>query len=143
MDPRLISYLYYFNVKADYFECHEYGESLWLDTGRPVVLKGLIQAAVCLYHLEGGNVRGGWRMWQRARNYLADARPVYEGMDIARLTADIDAVFDRVPSDWQTQIVSTSGIRSLELPEVKVQIVDPDLLNRLSTWQPEPLGHGS
>lgn len=66
MDERLLSYLYYFNCKSDYYECHEHGEALWLDSGRPVVLKGLIQAAVCLYHLYNGNVKGGYTMWLRA-----------------------------------------------------------------------------
>jgi hypothetical protein len=138
-DDRFLSYLYCFNVLRDYFECHEYGESLWLDTGRPIVLKGLIQAAVCLYHLHNGNVRGGWKMWQRARSYLAPSRPVYEGIDLDALTRDIDDVFAQVPSAWYTQVVAPEVVRNLHLPTVEVRIVDASLREQLSSWQlPNP-----
>jgi uncharacterized protein len=141
VDHRLISYLYFFNVKQDYYECHEYGESLWLDSGRPIVLKGLIQAAVCLYHLHNGNVKGGWRMWQRARQYVADELPIYEGMDLNQLTQDIDEVFSRVPSDWHDKIVPAAAIAELKLPTVRIKIVDPHIEQILSNWTPEPLEH--
>jgi hypothetical protein len=139
MDHRLISYLYFFNVKQDYYECHEYLESLWLDSGRPVVLKGLIQAAVCLYHLHNGNVKGGWNMWQRARRYIADALPVYEGMDLEQLTRDIDEVFSRVPSDWYDKIVPEAAVKQLGLPTVCIRIVDRHIEEMLADWTPEPL----
>jgi len=139
MDSRLISYLYFFNVKQDYYECHEYGEHLWLDMGRPIVLKGLIQSAVCLYHLQGGNIKGGYAMWQRARRYIHDARPVYEGMDLDRLTHDIDEVFRRVPSELYRSIVPEKLIEDLNLPTVKVRIVDDKINQILETWLPEPL----
>ncbi|MCF8565788.1 DUF309 domain-containing protein [Alicyclobacillus tolerans] len=139
MEPRLISYLYFFNVKADYFECHEYGESLWLDTGRPIVLKGLIQAAVCLYHLHNGNIKGGWRMWQRARAYIAPSRPNYQGIDLDRLTNDIDAVFAKVPQALYNAIVTPAEVEAMELPLVKVCITDDPINQLLASWQPEPL----
>jgi hypothetical protein len=139
MDARLISYLYYFNIEQDYYECHEYGEHLWLETGRPVVLKGLIQAAVCLYHLRNGNVKGGWKMWQRARRYMADACPVYQNIDLQQLTDDIDAVFALVPSEWYSKVVSSKDIEKLHLPTVKIRIVQTDLEQALPTWHPVPL----
>ncbi len=141
MDPRLISYLHCFNVTQDYYECHEYGESLWLDSGRPIVLKGLIQAAVCLYHLHNGNVKGGWRMWQRARRYIAGERPVYQGIDLDQLTQDIDEVFARVPSDWYDKIVPAASVERLGLPTVRIKIVDPHLEQVVAGWTPEPLEH--
>lgn len=139
MDSRLISYLYFFNVKRDYYECHEYGEHLWLEMGRPVVLKGLIQAAVCLYHLYNGNVKGGYAMWQRARSYIAGSRPVYEGIDLDRLTTDLDHVFAQVPASWRERIVRPSEIEALHLPEVRIHIVDPEIELMLPNWTPEPL----
>lgn len=138
-DDRLISYLYCFNVTRDYFACHEYGESLWLDSGRPQLLKGLIQAAVCLYHLQNGNVRGGSRMWQRAKSYLSLHLPVYEGMDLTVLICDIDAIFEQVPAKWTSQIVRPADISALGLPPVTISVVDPDLASVLPTWQPTPL----
>jgi uncharacterized protein len=139
MDPRLISYLYYFNIEQDYYECHEYGEHLWLETGRPVVLKGLIQAAVCLYHLFRGNVKGGWKMWQKARRYMADGCPIYEQMDLEQLIKDIDAVFAQVPREWYGKMVSSKDVANLHLPTVQIRIVQKDLEQALPMWHPVPL----
>lgn len=143
MDARLISYLYCFNVERDYFECHEYGESLWLDTGRPPVLKGLIQAAVCLYHLDSGNVRGGWRMWQRARRYLlnyvgeaAENQSLdYAGIHFAKFVQDIDRLWLCVPTQWHTETVSRDEISHLQLPTVVLQLTDPNLAEKVVNWQ--------
>jgi predicted metal-dependent hydrolase len=139
VESRLLSYVYCFNVTRDYFLCHEYGESLWLDSGRPVVLKGLIQAAVCLYHLQNGNVRGGHAMWTRAKSYLSLALPAYEGIDLAALIHDIDAVFARVPAALYGRMVTPDAIERLALPVVSVRLTDPDDARALSVWRPEPL----
>lgn len=139
MDARMISYMYFFNVKRDYFECHEYLESLWLDSGRPVVQKGLIQAAVCLYHLQGGNIRGGYRMWQRAKHYMEGGRPVYESIDIDQLTRDINHVFALVPSELYESIVSPQQVEDLHLPTVVLAITDASLRESLPEFCPEPL----
>lgn len=142
MDDRLMSYLYFFNQKQDYYECHEYGESLWLDTGRPIILKGLIQAAVCLYHLHNGNVRGGYAMWLRARRYLAPSLPVYEHIDLSQLCKDIDQVFARVPTAFHDLIVAPETITDLHLPDVYIQLTDPLLQTALQLHTPAPLEDG-
>ncbi|MCL6636342.1 MAG: DUF309 domain-containing protein [Alicyclobacillus sp.] len=139
MDPRLLSYVYCFNVTGDYFACHEYGELLWLESGRPLVLKGLIQAAVCLYHLYNGNLRGGWRMWQRARTYLATAGPVYEGLDLEQLRLDLDAVWARVPPALREGSVPPAEVCRWQLPRVTLRVIDTAVQERLATWQLPPL----
>lgn len=139
MEERLLAYLYYFNVRQDYFECHEYGESLWLDTGRPLVLKGLIQAAVCLYHLHNGNVRGGYAMWARARTYLSPSRPVYECINVDALIADLDRVFAQVPADWRDRVLDPRDIAALHLPTVYVRITDAAVEEQLQAFTPTPL----
>ncbi|PWI56861.1 DUF309 domain-containing protein [Sulfoacidibacillus thermotolerans] len=136
MDPRLLSYLYFFNIKRDYYECHEYGEALWLDSGRPQVLKGLIQAAVCLYHLQSGNVRGGYAMWVRARKYLEPYMPVYEQINLERLRQEIDRVFAKVPSEWYDQTVAQEKIAALQLPIVSIWIEDDAIQSALHTFVP-------
>ncbi|QSO52560.1 DUF309 domain-containing protein [Alicyclobacillus curvatus] len=138
MEERLISYVYCFNELQDYFLCHEYGESLWLDSGRPTILKGLIQAAVCLYHLHGGNARGGWRMWNRARNYLRDTKQ-YEGIDVLQLIRDIDAVWRAVPQPWLRETLSLVQVESLQLPSVRIKILDPHLETVVQSWTLPPL----
>ncbi|GMA63397.1 DUF309 domain-containing protein [Alicyclobacillus fastidiosus] len=139
MDHRLMAYLYFFNVKRDYFECHEYGEHLWLERGRPPVLKGLIQAAVTLYHLHNGNVRGGYQMWQRAKGYLEEGRPVYEDIDVEALISDIDLVYKAVPTAWYTERVSPMQIAKLKLPTVRVHILNDEIRRRLWTYVPRHL----
>lgn len=134
-----MSYLFYFNVKKDYYECHEYGEHLWLESGRPVVLKGLIQAAVCLYHLGNGNVKGGYRMWLRAKAYLEPSCPVYESINLRQLISDIDEVWRKVPNQWYGDIVAVDSIAKLQLPIVQVHITDPRISELLLDWNPEPL----
>jgi uncharacterized protein len=138
LEERLISYVYCFNELQDYFLCHEYGESLWLDSGRPTILKGLIQAAVCLYHLHGGNARGGWRMWNRARNYLIDTKH-YEGIDVLQLIRDIDAVWRAVPQPWLRETLSLVQVESLQLPSVRIKILDPHLETVVQSWTLPPL----
>lgn len=142
MDDRLLSYLYCFNVSHDYFECHEYGESLWLSTGRPDILKGLIQTAVCIYHLEGGNVRGGIRMWTRARKYLVTytaKNSLYEGIDIDALQADMDNLWARVPIGLRTQTMHRNEVMSLKLPRVTIRFVPEDIAAIVRSWIPTPL----
>ncbi len=136
MDERWLTYLYFFNVEKNYFECHEYGESLWLDTGRPEALKGMIQAAVCLYHLENGNIRGGYSMWLRARQYLLPVKPKYMGIDVNSLIDQINEVFYRVPHDWRDKIVSSKEVAELRLPEVFVKIMDPELRRQMDGFSP-------
>lgn len=136
MHPLLISYLYYFNMKADYYECHEYGEVLWLESGRPTVLKGLIQAAVCLYHLYNGNCKGAVAMWHRVQKYLSPSRPVYEAIDLDALLIDLNEVFSRVPTQWHQSIVPVEKIEELKLPTVKIHILDKSVEEALPTWEP-------
>lgn len=126
-DPRFIAYLYFFNTKMDYYECHEYGEHLWLEEGRPTILKGLIQAAVCLYHLHNGNLKGGYKMWLRARGYMDSSRPIYQGIHLDKLTEDIDSVFRQVPEAFFDRVVPAKEIERLKLPVVKISIVSPEI----------------
>ncbi len=139
MDERLISYLYFFNVKQDYYECHEYGEHLWLELGRPVILKGLIQSAVCLYHLHNGNLTGARRMWARARVYLLEGVPNYEGINTAKLRDDIDSIFNAIKPYVHMQMVSPKVIQDLMLPKVTIEILDPETVDKISVWIPKPL----
>jgi uncharacterized protein len=139
MDNRLISYLYFFNVQQDYYECHEYGEHLWLELGRPEILKGLIQSAVCLYHLHNGNLRGASIMWNRAKTYLKAGMPSYQDIDIATLIRDIDEVFDMVLSKFQSNMVTPEMILRLQLPKVKIQILNSELYQTVQDWKPKPL----
>ncbi len=133
MDNRLLAYLHCFNHTQDYFACHEYLESLSLDSGRPAVQQGMIQAAVCLYHLYNGNIRGALRMWSRGRPRLAAAGPVWEGILIADLIQQMDAVLAAIPKAWTTQTVSPKAVASLELPTVIIHVTDKELQEEIAS----------
>lgn len=128
MNRDVAAYVRLFNVQADYFECHERGEALWFERDRPYVLKGLIQAAVCLYHLQRGNVRGSQIMWSRARDYLSryiDSEAIsYEGIHLLRLIAVMDAVQANLPSDWHGRRLPLSELATHPLPEIRVRLAN-------------------
>jgi uncharacterized protein len=126
-----IDYLYCFNVLRDFFECHEYGEHLWLDSGRPPFLKGLIQVAVSLYHLENGNLRGSRMLWKTGRQYLAPYRPQTWGIDISQVFADMDGLHAQLPN---VDRAKPDEVASWNLPNVFIRIVDPELQRILAAW---------
>ena len=65
-----------FNRQA-YFTCHEVWEELWHEVGGESrdYYKGLIQAAVALYHLSRGNPAGATRLLDGCHEYLGRYRP--------------------------------------------------------------------
>lgn len=73
----------------DYFESHERWESLWKSEAGPArsFYKGLIQAAVALYHLSRGNAHGAQKLLRGSERYLAPYRPYYLGLDVDRFVA--------------------------------------------------------
>lgn len=79
-----------------YFESHEVWEDLWIgETGRArLFYKGLIQAAVALYHLARGNFHGAFKLLGGSQRYLEPYRPWYLGLDVNGLLADMRDCFD-------------------------------------------------
>ena len=56
---------------GDFFMAHEVLEGLWIRR-RDDGLRGLIQLAVALHHIERGNLRGAQTMIERARKRMAN-----------------------------------------------------------------------
>jgi uncharacterized protein len=131
--PYWLNFLYYFNVERDFFECHEHGEYLWLNSGRPDCLKGLIQIAISFYHLGRGNLEGSRIMQLRGLNYLRAYHPVWEGVDIGKLVIDTENFYERVR---EKSHVTDSEIKTMA---PRLQMVDPELERSLHTWVPVPL----
>ncbi|PYQ11752.1 MAG: DUF309 domain-containing protein [Acidobacteria bacterium] len=81
--------------RGEYFEAHEAWEKTWYgregEEGR--FLKGLIQVAVSLYHLESGNLRGALKVLGTARNYLKEFSSPCSGVDLDHLRRQIDPLF--------------------------------------------------
>src|SRR5258708_430927 len=93
-DPRCLEGSAHFN-RGDSFAAHETWEDLWRDTAGPeaTFFKGLIQAAVALYHLERGNRRGADRLFVSGRNYVLAHGSPFLGLDSAAFWRDMESFF--------------------------------------------------
>lgn len=79
-DRRYILFLYLFNLKADYYECHEVLEELWLEEGRDLFYQGLLQVAVGLHHLQNQNQGGAEKLLILALEKLESYPSIWQGI---------------------------------------------------------------
>ena len=92
--------------RAQYWQCHETLEELWLPEGYPLRLfyHGLIKAAVGLLHLERHNRHGGTAKLRDAQYTLTPFSPRFMGVEIGELLSDINKRLgycqDGVVADW-------------------------------------------
>jgi uncharacterized protein len=93
LPPLAIRGLECFNA-SQYFEAHEYLETAWREESGSVreVYQGVLQVAVGYYHIQRGNYVGALKMFQRSRVWLAKFPAVCQGIDLARLKADMERV---------------------------------------------------
>jgi predicted metal-dependent hydrolase len=77
--------------KGEYFEAHEEWEKAWYGTEGEEnrFLKGLIQVAVSLYHLESGNLPGARKVMLTALEYLREFPSSRSGVDLDHLRAQV------------------------------------------------------
>ena len=89
-----------FNTQC-FFEAHDTWEELWRETSGPdrLFYQGLIQAAVGLYHMANGNLRGAQSQFGKALNKLERYLPTYHGIDTAHLTDGVRACLVRAGDD--------------------------------------------
>ena len=90
----LLSGAGHFN-NGEYFEAHEEWEKAWYGTegGENRFLKGLIQVAVSLYHLETGNLAGARKVMHTAMGYLQEFPSSRSGVDLDHLRNQILPLF--------------------------------------------------
>lgn len=69
-EPEITAFAQRWNA-GDFFMAHEVLEGLWIRR-RDDGLRGLIQLAVALHHIERGNLRGARTMIERARRRFAN-----------------------------------------------------------------------
>lgn len=91
-DSRYLAGVNFFN-ECEYFEAHDAWEELWQDYQGPSrkFYQGLIQVAVCLHHFGNGNTRGARKLYFSCRKYLSEYASPYEGIDLAKLLAELEA----------------------------------------------------
>jgi predicted metal-dependent hydrolase len=78
-------FMYYFNVKRDYYECHDVMEELWLEERRDRFYQGLLQVAVGLYHFRWNNIKGSILLFEGAVEKLEPYPDVMGGIDLKKI----------------------------------------------------------
>jgi predicted metal-dependent hydrolase len=78
-------FMYYFNVKRDYYECHDVMEELWLEERRDKFYQGLLQVAVGLYHFRWNNLKGSVLLFEGAVEKLRPCQDVMGGINVKKI----------------------------------------------------------
>ena len=96
-DPRINEGIRLFNVQ-EFFACHDVFEDFWSELIGPekTFFQGMIHAAVCLFHFEGGNLSGARKMYSSFRLYVGDFEPEFCGIDVRKLMDDMESCFDEL-----------------------------------------------
>ncbi len=107
--------------KRNYFQSHELWEELWVSEEEPnkTFYKGLIQAAVALYHYEKGNVHGAKKLLGGSQAYLAPYVPHYAGLDVERFLAEMGRCLAGVV-DLQNR-PSPEERQSIKAPQIRLE----------------------
>lgn len=79
--------------KKQYWLAHEALEDAWNDETGLIrdLYRGILQAAVVYHHISKQNFRGAMKVYQRSQKWLKPLPDICQGVDIARLRADLDA----------------------------------------------------
>ena len=105
-DPRYLRGIEHFN-ECEFYESHEVWEDLWKECEGPMKspLKGLIQVAVALHHLQSDNLRGATNLWTRAEQRLARDLVPIDGLNLTPWLSETKSWFKRalaIPSSALT-----------------------------------------
>jgi predicted metal-dependent hydrolase len=84
-EPEIPAFAQCWNA-GDFFMAHEVLEGLWIRR-RDDGLRGLIQLAVALHHIERGNLKGARTMIERARGRLANPANARSAIDLKMMDA--------------------------------------------------------
>jgi predicted metal-dependent hydrolase len=93
-DPRYLAGILFFNAR-DFFEAHEVWEDLWADShgDERRFYQGLIQAAVGLFHFEGGNLGGAVKLYRSSRDYMEPCGSPFLGLDVTAFWQEMERCF--------------------------------------------------
>ncbi len=105
-------FVFEFNIRHDYFECHEILEEVWQEGQRQdEALVGLIQLAVARYHHRRGNATGAQRTYERHRTTL-----IASGIDVSRLLDHLhqftDPVYRHIPLPVFPDVIRTVALEA-------------------------------
>lgn len=96
-DPRIDEGIRLFN-RQEFFACHDVFEDFWSELIGPekIFFQGMIHAAVCLFHFEGGNLSGARKMYSSFRLYVSDFSPQYCRIEVQQLMDDMQHCFEEL-----------------------------------------------
>ncbi|GAA0366312.1 DUF309 domain-containing protein [Bacillus horti] len=83
-------FLYYFNYKRDYYECHDVLEELWFETQRDRFYQGLLQVAVGLYHYRWNNPKGSILLFEGAVEKLQPYPEYMRGIHVGKIRKEAE-----------------------------------------------------
>src|SRR5579862_8110726 len=98
-DARYLAGILFFNAR-DFFEAHEVWEALWMEShgDERRFVQGLIQAAVALFHFNGGNLRGALKLFRSGREYMRPCGSPHLGMDATAFWRQMEICFEGILS---------------------------------------------
>lgn len=111
-------FLYYFNIKRDYYECHDCLEELWLDEQRDRFYQGLLQVAVGLYHFRWNNVMGSILLFEAALEKLEPYPEQYRGINKGKIEAEAREYLQKLYSYEQ---------QPFAFYDLTIEIINPEL----------------
>ncbi|MDZ4766315.1 MAG: DUF309 domain-containing protein [Chloroflexota bacterium] len=93
LPPEAVEAIAKFNA-GEFYEQHDLLEALWRAEPRAVrdLYQGVLQIGVGYYQITRGNRRGALKMLARGQRWLAGVPDACQGVDVAQLRADADAV---------------------------------------------------
>jgi hypothetical protein len=84
--------------RGEYFQAHETLEEAWNEDQTPgrELYRAILQVAVAYLQIERGNYNGAMKMFLRLRQWITPFPDVCRGVDVARLNADAQRVYDQL-----------------------------------------------
>jgi predicted metal-dependent hydrolase len=111
-------FIYYFNYKRDYYECHDVMEELWLDEQRDRFLQGLLQVAVGLYHFRWNNIAGAILLFEGAVEKLAPYSECKGGINLGKIRSEAEDYLSKLRCYEQ---------QPFEFYDLTIEMMDPEL----------------
>jgi len=120
-------FLYYFNEKRDYYECHDVMEDLWLEEQRSTFLQGLLQVAVGLYHFKWNNIPGAILLFEGAIQKLEPYPQKMRGINVGKILNETKEYYERLKNYKE---------KPFAFYDLTIEIIDPDLSKMVQFIRP-------
>lgn len=106
---------------AEFWECHETLEALWLAEPRPVrdLYQGILQVGIACHHLQGRNYAGAIKMFRRGLPRLRDLPEVCQGVAVAQLHRAARASHNRTVA-LGAEHLQHAELDQISLPRIEI-----------------------